>query len=45
MSFWPCLLLLWLGRHEFLREFRTSSSLRMARQFMERGKAGDHSLV
>ena len=46
MSFWPCLLLLWLGRREFF------ARIPYPQQFtdgvpvpMERGRTGEHSLV
>jgi hypothetical protein len=46
MSFWPCLLLLWLGRHDFFgripyrQQFADGASVPM-----ERGRTGEHSLV
>jgi hypothetical protein len=46
MSFWPCLLLLWLGRREFFaripyrQQFADGVPVRM-----ERGRAGEHSFV
>jgi hypothetical protein len=46
MSFWPCLLLLWLGRREFFaripyrQQFADGVPVRM-----ERGRTGEHSLV
>jgi hypothetical protein len=46
MSFWPCLLLLWLGRRDFLHEFHTGNNLRRASPVrMERGRRSEHSLV
>ncbi len=46
MSFWPCLLLLWLGRHDFFaripyrQQFAYGAPVRI-----ERGRTGEHSLV
>jgi hypothetical protein len=46
MSFWPCLLLLWLGRHDFLaripyrQQFADGTPVRM-----ESGRTDEHSLV
>jgi hypothetical protein len=46
MSFWPCLLLLWLGRHDFFsripyrQQFAAGVPVRM-----ERGRRSEHSLV
>jgi hypothetical protein len=46
MSFWPCFLLLWLRRHDFFA--RTPYPQQFAGGVpipMERGRAGEHSLV
>jgi hypothetical protein len=32
MSFWPCLLLFWIRRHDFFAQIQSGSSLQMARQ-------------
>ena len=46
MSFWPCLLLLWLGRHDFFaripyqQQFAFGAPVRI-----DRGRTGEHSLV
>jgi hypothetical protein len=46
MSFWPCLLLLWLGRHDFFARipYRRQLGVR-APVRMEHGRTGEHSLV
>jgi hypothetical protein len=46
MSFWPCLLLLWLGRHDFFARIAYRQQLGVrAPVRMEHGRTGEHSLV
>jgi hypothetical protein len=46
MSFWPCLLLLWLGRHDFFPRIPSWHQFAGGAPVgMERGRTGEHSLV
>jgi hypothetical protein len=46
MSFWPCLLLLWLGRRDFFARIPHRQQLGVrAPVRMEHGRTGEHSLV
>jgi hypothetical protein len=46
MSFWPCLLLLWLGRHDFFARIPYRQQLvDGAPVRLERGRSSEHSLV
>ena len=46
MSFWPCLLLLWLGRHDFFARIPYRQQLgARARVRMGHGRTGEHSLA
>ena len=46
MSFWPCLLILWLGRHDFFARIPDRQQLGVrAPVRMEYGRTGEHSLV
>ena len=46
MSFWPCLVLLWLGRHDFFARipYRQQLGVRTPVR-MEHGRTGEHSFV
>jgi hypothetical protein len=46
MSFWPCLLLLWLGRHDFFARIPYRQQLvEGAPVRLERGRSSEHSFV